>query len=99
PTTLYTLSLHDALPIYPIAVVGRGGHGGVLILSRIGGQWAAQRREVGGSRRPFHRETALDVRALLPTKRYPLGRDGRRHQRGGRSEEHTSELQSRGHLV
>src|SRR5437870_13348652 len=66
-TNLYTLSLHDALPIYPGSRIG----------TRSGGS--------GGPRSESHR---ADIRGeSLP---------------GGfrsRSEEHTSELQSRGHLV
>src|SRR5687768_17830142 len=65
-TEIYTLSLHDALPIWPAARAAR-------------------------SARP-------------PARRRPHGRsssspDGRYSPRAGRSEEHTSELQSRLHLV
>src|SRR2546429_7261614 len=60
-TEIYTLSLHDALPIY----------------QRLFG-WAAG--EVGHGREDAHR-------------------DHRRAGGAGRSEEHTSELQSRLHLV
>src|SRR5438874_9269837 len=65
-TEIYTLSLHDALPI-----------------SRDGGARAARPR-VGGNRaaRVSHRQ-----------------RPRRRHREGERSEEHTSELQSRRDLV
>src|SRR5690625_6776238 len=64
PTTdLYTLSLHDALPIWYLQLV-QGGHGAV-----------------------HHR--------LQDRARCVVGMDVVR----GRSEEHTSELQSRGHLV
>src|SRR2546422_4994939 len=63
-TEIYTLSLHDALPIYVVVGVG-GGEGSHHIpeFDRIGG-----------------------IRALAA-------------ERGDRSEEHTSELQSRLHLV
>src|SRR5690625_7035213 len=68
-TVIYTLSLHDALPIFAAgtavgrraAVVGRPGQPGH-------GHPGGRRRRGGG-------------------------------RRAGRSEEHTSELQSRGHLV
>src|SRR2546422_10914114 len=73
-TEIYTLSLHDALPIYHGAEEevlapsrGRGVHGGVLALGA--------RRRLGRREPPDH---------------------GGPH---GRSEEHTSELQSRLHLV
>src|SRR5437660_6275238 len=61
---LYSLSLHDALPISPLR--RRSGRDGGRLL----------RRPAGG----------------------PRGRRGR-WRTGFRSEEHTSELQSRGHLV
>src|SRR5204863_7995429 len=63
PTEIYTLSLHDALPILPDAV--------------LEDQAAVELRE---------------LRALDPR---PLAHEGR----GPRSEEHTSELQSRRDLV
>src|SRR5207253_9709771 len=70
PTTeIYTLSLHDALPIYR----GRG-HGHRRGLRR------AEHDVLGGGR-------------ALAGDRHPAGPGLRR------SEEHTSELQSRGHLV
>src|SRR3712207_8627928 len=84
-TEIYTLSLHDALPISVSA----------------GAAVQARERE----RRPL-RSAAQDARPAA-SARFPLG-DGRRHsprrrgrhrERGGRSEEHTSELQSRQYLV
>src|SRR5439155_25070588 len=73
PTTtihIYTLSLHDALPISEYRRRGRdGGRGGRAPVPRPGGT-------------PEHRAD-LQLRAA----------------RCSRSEEHTSELQSRGHLV
>src|SRR5439155_24945459 len=64
PTEIYTLSLHDALPIYCSTA------------------WWANRRE------------AASWRSICwpPTRSPPMAS---KH----RSEEHTSELQSRGHLV
>src|SRR2546426_11546093 len=69
-TEIYTLSLHDALPIS--ALRGRGA-----------AQGAGPRPP--GARRP--------VRRLLP------GVVAVRRRQGGRSEEHTSELQSPCNLV
>src|SRR3712207_7882525 len=70
-TEIYTLSLHDALPISP----GPGG---------------ARQGPDGAARRRGHR-----LRADLGDRDRPL-----RHGRAGaRSEEHTSELQSRQYLV
>src|SRR5687768_18359776 len=73
-TEIYTLSLHDALPIfrkglrprqiYPGRFVGRNGDGAL----------------------PKQGSALPDARVVRPGKR-------------GRSEEHTSELQSRLHLV
>src|SRR2546422_3484694 len=76
-TEIYTLSLHDALPICQHgrtrSGLSRSDHGG------------------GGSRREAHQA----VRRPRPVR--ACGPDG---QAGGaRSEEHTSELQSRLHLV
>src|SRR5690625_1045613 len=65
-TQIYTLSLHDALPISPSA-----------------------------GRRPSH--TA--ARSAHSTPRLAGSRAGATSSRHLRSEEHTSELQSRGHLV
>src|SRR5439155_20873389 len=62
PTEIYTLSLHDALPIYLVRLSGPG-------------------------------------RRQLPIPNRPVGAAGPESQAVRRSEEHTSELQSRGHLV
>src|SRR5690606_41242712 len=76
PTEIYTLSLHDALPIwreiYPVS------HSRGAVTSRRG---------VGPRRRPSYASAS--------------GRPctGSRSSRWGRSEEHTSELQSRENLV
>src|SRR3712207_9476204 len=75
-TEIYTLSLHDALPIY-------GGEG-VQVDARLPLLHLAGQVEVGGARQ-------VGVDAALHAY---LGRPG-----GPRSEEHTSELQSRQYLV
>src|SRR5690606_39519985 len=67
-TQLYSLSLHDALPI----------------------SCAAGRRRTAGSFRQCQRQ---------PSARAVRGRAGRDPGQEGRSEEHTSELQSRENLV
>src|SRR5699024_12489554 len=72
PTEIYTLSLHDALPIYHVRHGGRG--------QGCGGRRNPRPGEDHGGRR-------AGDRGLLPA-------DLRR-----RSEEHTSELQSRFDLV
>src|SRR3712207_8450884 len=73
-TESYTLSLHDALPIFAVAaaqVAGDGaGHAGIVVHAQ------QDRSAHGGS---------LSGAAA--------------HARPGRSEEHTSELQSRQYLV
>src|SRR5438034_7556553 len=75
PTTeIYTLSLHDALPI---------SHGGERLHLRL--------RHAG-------RDLRLDHR-LGPGARVRSGRRHGRHRLVGRSEEHTSELQSHSDLV
>src|SRR5439155_22850900 len=63
-TEIYTVSLHDALPIFECRPLGH----------------AARYRRCCGIALVCHRPH-------------------RRHRGGDRSEEHTSELQSRGHLV
>src|SRR3712207_9441487 len=72
-TEIYTLSLHDALPIF--AVTRLGGHAQHLVLGRIG----------------CRLEAPPGASLLIGAKR--AGRDP------VRSEEHTSELQSRQYLV
>src|SRR3712207_7221107 len=77
-TEIYTLSLHDALPI-----CGRAEPGGPRA-------WAVGQRRAAGSRRTGRWSRRGQGRR----------RAGRRHRsRGYRSEEHTSELQSRQYLV
>src|SRR5207253_7804934 len=91
PTSLYTLSLHDALPIYLLPIeplfVQRGedvpipneGDAGVV---GVGDAEDEDRRF--SVRRPWPRRSAR--------REWEYGS-------ARRSEEHTSELQSRGHLV
>src|SRR3712207_7555507 len=70
-TEIYTLSLHDALPI-----------------------WEAGRRDAAGD------EAALDRGPpAIPGRVLPLRRPRLLPEAGPRSEEHTSELQSRQYLV
>src|SRR3712207_7580882 len=71
-TEIYTLSLHDALPIY-----------------RHHGDEGGRGRSPGGQRR--------DPAVRLHREPRPAGAAGQHH--GLRSEEHTSELQSRQYLV
>src|SRR5204863_9146610 len=90
-TEIYTLSLHDALPIFTIAVVGSGGDG-VVTLGDLIAQVAAHeglnviKTEAYG---PQIRggESSCTVRVA----------SSKIHSQ--RSEEHTSELQSRRDLV
>src|SRR5687768_17664200 len=83
-TEIYTLSLHDALPIWAPATSSPGRPGGPAV------------------RRPTTpRARALRLRDWeLRTPEYRRRRGARpRIVVGARSEEHTSELQSRLHLV
>src|SRR5439155_27183286 len=73
---IYTLSLHDALPIWQRARPLAGPHGG-----RGARPLARDARRVSGARVHAARSSGL-ASGVNP-----------------RSEEHTSELQSRGHLV
>src|SRR2546422_6326925 len=80
-TEIYTLSLHDALPISrrsPAAARSRG----------------IQRRSPSSNP-----ECSSDTRRAAGGRSQPWGRSWRRSSPVGRSEEHTSELQSRLHLV
>src|SRR3712207_8483330 len=77
-TEIYTLSLHDALPIC--------------------GDDDARRSRSTVTGRPIHPERRLQ--GLGSNKRRPTRRGAAiQGTRGGRSEEHTSELQSRQYLV
>src|SRR5439155_24718813 len=80
----YTLSLHDALPIWK---VGREGLGG--------GKQQARACEPGAA----HRKARHGVCLLAGLASEAARAWQRLRSRTIRSEEHTSELQSRGHLV
>src|SRR3712207_7524816 len=84
-TEIYTLSLHDALPISPRA-------GGPSPRPRRGSAPARRRRPARG--RPRRR-----CRPSGSVGRSPSAAACRAGTSGGRSEEHTSELQSRQYLV
>src|SRR3712207_9417040 len=77
-TEIYTLSLHDALPIY--TPVAGSSHDSI---------WWESASPVERSRNRRH---TPNVDAPGEPRAYPVGR-------GHRSEEHTSELQSRQYLV
>src|SRR3712207_7074175 len=77
-TEIYTLSLHDALPIYQLGMEGS--------CRRPRRRARCRNRSRSASRSPRPRPR-LDRRA------------GERPRARGRSEEHTSELQSRQYLV
>src|SRR3712207_9095946 len=74
-TEIYTLSLHDALPI------------------------SREPRRRRGASRPVARLRTRRARDPRPGRRPPLRRVALGAAPGGRSEEHTSELQSRQYLV
>src|SRR5439155_8851198 len=99
PTELYTLSLHDALPIYTLTTK----MGAYKYSAEPRGQIFAPLKIVhakgGGSEK-------LSIRMRNPCNRQLISIQVRLQffdssLRGSfpRSEEHTSELQSRGHLV
>src|SRR3712207_8926820 len=76
-TEIYTLSLHDALPICP---------------ERQHDRRPFAPRDLGVARQ-------ADRPSRLPLRRRLQARHGREHGPSARSEEHTSELQSRQYLV
>src|SRR5687768_17802886 len=84
-TETYTLSLHDALPIYLQVSVKREGEGSG------NGRGGHDQDVRGGLPRGFvpQRDPLPDTEAMLLVD----------HHHAQRSEEHTSELQSRLHLV
>src|SRR5439155_21000438 len=94
PSHLYTLSLHDALPIF----------------DERAGDDVARADELPDFRRGFRRDLPRRAEALLGEQLLDLvtldhagcrigGELRDQHPGDARSEEHTSELQSRGHLV
>src|SRR5690348_17699739 len=78
-TEIYTLSLHDALPILKVGIVGAGGVGSACLLSLV------------------MRGVACQVVVL--DKNHERAKGVVADLQYGRSEEHTSELQSPVHLV
>src|SRR5439155_20002079 len=86
-TEIYTLSLHDALPISENTSVSGGKAKARALVRKIRAHLTA----------PALIEAAgLKVEDTVPTAAVPVAASGRAR---ARSEEHTSELQSRGHLV
>src|SRR5690606_40241722 len=85
PTTIYTLSLHDALPIY----------------RRVRQRRAPPLQPRAGSGHAPRARRALRAQRRAAARRHrpDAGVVGRARQAQGRSEEHTSELQSRENLV
>src|SRR5439155_25642494 len=93
PAAIYTLSLHDALPISPprrrVRRLGpRSSRRGVA-------RWAPPTARGGGRQRAAPPRRTCPSAPPPSAQRTAPGSDTAR----GRSEEHTSELQSRGHLV
>src|SRR5207253_10564620 len=85
PTTpLYTLSLHDALPISPYSSLKRELSSSKARISTTSGLGSAVSR-----RSSFPSSAAKSDYWMVNRSNSPIWR----------SEEHTSELQSRGHLV
>src|SRR5690606_41216807 len=88
-TATYTLSLHDALPISELRVHVAGHLREPVVPAREDGEHGAERQDV--------MEVRDDVIGVV--QRPIHTRVGDHHTREARSEEHTSELQSREHLV
>src|SRR5439155_8150789 len=86
PPRIYTLSLHDALPIWTHA-----GTSGLAV-----GEWRREgTREHDGL--PVRDDASTE--SACEASQDEQDRLGASRAHGERSEEHTSELQSRGHLV
>src|SRR5439155_26960569 len=89
PTEIYTLSLHDALPILGFGIShGRRGDRGRMSLSNSAIYYLFY---------PSGSPKTTPVLRTGPTA--AAGRHQVANSAAARSEEHTSELQSRGHLV
>src|SRR2546427_6309431 len=82
-TEIYTLSLHDALPIWPLVDLAR--------IALVVAERQVQAPAFGQGDRVLDHQRARHVAVVLAGV---LGRGGK-----GRSEEHTSELQSQSNLV
>src|SRR5205823_13044451 len=95
-TEIYTLSLHDALPIFEIGQLGAVGDEGVEQPP------AEQRRVAQHPQLPLPGDHERAAPALGRPVHLPHRHEGRRPvtvPQQGRSEEHTSELQSLAYLV
>src|SRR5690606_41793554 len=94
PTELYTLSLHDALPILEQAQRQPEPQAGGLFGRLFGGSQPQQPR-------PMAQRPAPQAYGQAPQGygQAPQGQGHAPQQGSGRSEEHTSELQSRENLV
>src|SRR5439155_24658510 len=96
PTEISTLSLHDALPIYGDPHLGHA-------LEKVGADCIARYRRLRGEQVHFvmgmdeHSQSVVQAaeRAGVTPREWV----DRMTATFARSEEHTSELQSRGHLV
>src|SRR5690606_41723939 len=93
-TPLYTLSLHDALPIFGKAARCcrcQGNQGGSCTDQAAGGACSGR---AGSAEEEAQLQAAARTRSAARKNRR-----SREKHRGVRSEEHTSELQSRENLV
>src|SRR5205085_12492159 len=99
PPLLYPPSLHDALPIYarptehPLGSVDRAGPAAAVPCNVP--PWTALVPVVGLRQRHDERPRRSRQRRRIPGVGHALSSD----DRGSRSEEHTSELQSQSNLV
>src|SRR5690606_41336119 len=95
----YTLSLHDALPIYEAGLAADDGHVGAEQLVRVADP---ERARSGPDRRlalPHDRPERRMRRGVRDQVRHVVGSRHVARIEARRSEEHTSELQSREKLV
>src|SRR5439155_4015046 len=97
PTELYTLSLHDALPIYLNKSLGTRHRAAIGLTEETDAVVVAVSEETGAISYAYKGQLTRGL--SLEELRALIGLCKRRKSRRSRSEEHTSELQSRGHLV
>src|SRR5207253_9401775 len=92
-TVIYTLSLHDALPIFSIRCESSGGG------AKSNEGTLSSMRRIALSRTSFDKSSELISGPWLTLRTVSELETASVVAAGMRSEEHTSELQSRGHLV
>src|SRR5205085_10374100 len=96
-TVLYTLSLHDALPICDIEVQEGTINGTPVVVERDSRAWEIDRQVEATASYPFSRVQRVELGLGFRNLSFPTDQEIKVYNE--RSEEHTSELQSQSNLV